>query len=451
MKRIGYVLLCAVALLVIFTIALAQLETKSAKYLLKVLTGEDVRGYYGTDVETAYAYSGGTLLFAVSASGEGGGPTRSGKVFFYDKVLADKPVLTITGPNEGEVFGWALSGGGDFNGDGKPDLAVGAPGQGVQPGVKGTTGKVYLYLGDSDFGKATPAVASSGEAGDGFGEAVCLKYDVNGDSLADLVVGAPRSAKGGATSGRAYVWFGKRSGELSKAPDVEIRLGTTNDLFGTAVAEGDVTGDGIADVIIGAPHANVGDQTPGLVYIFNGGKRITFGTATTILKGEGTSFQDEFGRSLAVVPDLNGDKIADLVIGAPQVVIGGKQMGRVYVFHGAAKMGPPAAQTFDGTSEAGKFGNKVFEIGDVNADGEGDWAVQAESESSARGVAHFYYGGWDKEFYRFTGENVGDRAGHSVAALGALEGKAPNKVIVGARWNHAGADYAGRAYILGFE
>jgi hypothetical protein len=449
MKRIGFVLFSAVALLAVFTLALAQLEGRSAKYLLRVINGTDIRGYYGTDVEAAYPYTGGSPLFAVSATGETDGPIRTGKVFLYDKLLADAPALTITGPSDGELFGWALSGGGDWNGDGIPDLAVGAPcGQGTG---KSPAGKVYLYLGGAEFGKAASAVLSAGESGDGFGEAVCLKDDINGDSLADLIIGAPRSAKAGATAGRAYVWFGRRSGGPGKMPDAEIRLGTTNDLFGTAIATGDVNGDGQADLLIGAPQHNVGDKLPGSVYVFLGGPKIGFATPSQVIDGEGTAFQDHFGKSLAVISDLNGDNVNDVVIGAPQAAQEGKQFGRVYIYAGGPKIGPKPAATFLGASEAGRFGNRVFSLGDLNRDGKGDWAAQAESESGSRGVVRFYYGGWDREFYKFTGEGVGDRLGGGLAVLGDLDGNGAKEAGIGARWNDAESENAGRLYLLSFE
>ncbi|RPH95111.1 hypothetical protein EHM69_05540 [candidate division KSB1 bacterium] len=449
MKRVGYVLLSAVALLVVLTLALAQLETRSAKNLLRVLTGEDVREYFGSACEAPLAYTGCAPWFAVSSTGETDGPIRTGRVAFYDNLLADAPVLSISAPAEGELFGWSLSGGGDWNGDGFPDLVVGAPaGQGTG---KSPAGKAYLYFGGADFGKSPPAMLSAGEAGDGFGEAINLKHDINGDSLADLIIGAPRSAKAGATSGRAYVWFGKRTGGPAKAPDAEIRLGTTNDLFGTAIATGDVTGDAQADLLIGAPQHNVGEKMPGSLFIFHGGKSLSLSAPSQTIHGEGTSFQDHFAWSLAIIPDINGDTIPEILAGAPRVAQGGKQLGRVYLYYGGAKLNPQPSTTFWGQAEAGAFGRQVYSLGDLNSDGKGDWAVQAESESGSRGVLHFYYGGWDKPFGHFTGENIGDRLGGSLAVLIGLDSGVP-KLLTGARWNDdSGSENAGRAYILQVE
>ena len=448
MKRIGYVLLATVGLLVAFTLSLAQLETRNAKFLLRVLTGSDVRGYFGSAIEGPYVWNGQTAMFAISQSGETDGPTRSGRVMFYDSVLADHPAMTISAPTEGELFGLAMSGGGDWNGDGNPDLAVGAPNS--QVATKGM-GRVYLYAGGADFGHSMTGSVSSGEDGDGFGEAVQLKDDINGDGLADLIVGAPRSEKAGATAGRAYIWFGKREGVPSGKADVEIPLGTTNDLFGTDIATGDLNGDGQADLAIGAPHHNLGDKIPGSVFVFFGGPSGTFTKASQVISGEATSFHDQFGKAVAIVRDATGDGTADLVIGAPQVVQDGKQLGKVYVYAGAAEISKTPTTTYWGTAEAGRFGDRVYALGDLNGDGKGDWAVQARDDAGSRGVLYLYYGGWDKEFHKFMGEMLADQLGNSAVVLGSTSGGPAGTIAVGARWNDSEAENAGRVYLLAIE
>ncbi|MBU0510064.1 FG-GAP repeat protein [bacterium] len=448
MKRVGIVLLTAVALLVVFTLALAQLEARSAKHLLRVLTGEDVRGYFGSALEGAYAFTGDKPLFAVSSTGEVQGPIRTGQVDFHDGLLAEKPVLTIRGVEEGDLFGWTLSGGGDWNGDGIPDLAVGAPNStaGGSP-----PGKVYVYLGGPEFGKSSAAIVTAGEKADGFGEAISLKHDINGDGLADLIVGAPRSHKAGATAGRAYVWYGKKEGSPAKEPDVEVKIGTTNDLFGTCIATGDLNGDGQADVAIGVPHDKLGGDWLGAVFVFHGGTGIDFKAPSQTVRGEGTAFQDQFGRSIAIVADQNGDGAAELAVGAPQVTVDGKQFGKVYLFYGGAKIASQANMTFAGPTEAGRFGQLVYDLGDINGDGKGDWAVHAEAETGGRGTIRLYYGGWEKEFYKFTGESVGDRLGNATISVGDFDANGSADILVGARWNDACGENAGRVYVLGIE
>lgn len=446
MKRIGYFLLAAVALLVIFTIAVAQLEARGARQLLRVFSGDEVRGYFGSAVAGS-AWTGEGTMIAVSATGEENGPVRRGKIMFFDSLLADKPSAVITGPEEGDLFGRTMSGGGDFNGDGFPDLAVGAP---YTPGgrEKSNPGVVYLYFGGSDFTDGPDAKLTAGEKGDGFGSTVDLTNDVNGDGLADLIVGAPLSEKSGSTAGRAYVWFGTGSEEIPDSPSAEVRLGTTNDLFGSSVSSGDLNGDGAADVVIGSPQHNLGGKIPGSVFVFFGGESVNFSKPSKVLNGESTSFQDQFGRSVAVIEDINGDGKSELLVGAPQVVYEDKQLGKVYLYYGDDDISSEPVQMMWGKVEAGRFGQTVHALGDVNRDGKGDWAVQAESESGARGVLYLFYGGWEREFQKFSGEQTGDRLGDCLSVLGDMDGNGSVEVIVGARWNDSDFENAGRAYIL---
>lgn len=447
MKRVGYILIGSVALLVVFTIALAQLEGKNAKNLLRVMTGEQARGYFGSAVDGGQMWNGTAKWFAVGQTGENNGPVRRGTVFFYDNLLADKPVLTIEGKEDGELFGSGMSSG-DFNGDGTPDLAIAAEG-GQGTGTK-PSGKVYLYLGGSGFGSAPAAVLSAGESKDSFGRSLDMTSDLNGDGKADLVVGAPHSAKAGATAGRVYIWYGK-SGAPSKSPDKDIPLGTMNDLFGTSVSTGDLNGDGTADLAIGAPHAGTEADYHGSVTIFWGGKDAKFSTPAQVFKGEKTSFQDQYGWAVKVVPDLNGDGKAELVVGAPQATQGSKQLGKVYVYHGAASLSSSPSATYWGNTEAGKFGQYVYSLGDVNGDKKGDWAVQADQAAGSRGIVYFYYGGWDKEFYSYTGEATADRLGGSLAGIGDMDGNGSTEILTGARWNDTENENAGRVYILSLQ
>ncbi len=448
MKRVALLFILACALVTRQSASWAQPVPRTAEDVLHTLTGKDVRGYYGSALVDAYPWTGQMPMLGVSQSGETDGPSRTGHVFFYDSLTAEQPRLVIDSPMDGEVFGWSMSGGGDMNGDGLPDLAVGAPND---PTPTTGMGRVYIYFGGPDFGKTVSGSVSSGEDGDGFGEAVNLRNDINGDGLADLIVGAPRSAKSGATSGRVYIWFGKREGSIGGKEDAQIPLGTTNDLFGTSLATGDLNGDGKADLVVGSPHHNVGEKIPGSVFIFRGGSTSKFTQAAQIISGEATQFHDQFGKSVAIVPDLNGDGIMDLIVGAPQVTVGGRQLGKAYLYHGGSPVAANPASTFLGAVEAGRFGDNVFSIGDVNGDGKGDFAVQARDDAQSRGVVYLYHGGTDYQFQKFAGEQVADQLGNSVCAMSGTAGNPSKSIAVGARWNDGGGENSGRVYVLRLE
>jgi hypothetical protein len=182
--------------------------------------------------------------------------------------LASDVHLRIDGAIGGGRAGAAVAGAGDVNGDGRGDVVVGAP----QETARGRSGSGSAYV---IFGTESPTTVDLAQvgargfridgaaAGDRLGTAVGGAGDVNGDGLADVVLGAPEAdARGRGGSGTAFVVFGRR--ETSGAVDLAALAGAgfridgaaALDNAGAAVAgAGDVNGDGRADVVVGAPQA----------------------------------------------------------------------------------------------------------------------------------------------------------------------------------------------------
>lgn len=170
-------------------------------------------------------------------------------------------LLTLEGEKTGDGFGTSVSGGHDANNDGIPDIAIGAPRVDISSvNAKGKAvllkdvGRAYLYSG-SGSGLIRPYDGAA--AGDGFGAVVALPGDLNGDTRADLVVSSPRAdrssinAKGKTVLlkdvGRVVGYSGANGAVLFN------RVGAVaKDGYGTALnAGGDINGDGVADIIIG--------------------------------------------------------------------------------------------------------------------------------------------------------------------------------------------------------
>jgi len=118
----------------------------------------------------------------------------------------------------GDAFGSALAGGGDWSGDGVPDIAVGAPGRRAVSGVG--SGAAYLFVlagvvpqGRADatlpLGGLVAAAAGGLSDGDNLGESVALIGDVDGDGVGDVVVGAPTDDDGGSSRGAIWIMFMK--------------------------------------------------------------------------------------------------------------------------------------------------------------------------------------------------------------------------------------------------
>lgn len=180
--------------------------------------------------------------------GARGASSFAGQAYVYtgsSSGISSSAVTTLSGA-AGASFGISVAGAGDVDADGYDDVIVGAS------GISSTDyGAAYVYAGGAG-GLATSASASlAGEAvGSGFGGAVAGAGDVNGDGYADVVVGAASYAS---SSGRAYVFTGGAGGVTSTADST--LSGSASARFGAAVGgAGDVDGDSYADVIVGAPY-----------------------------------------------------------------------------------------------------------------------------------------------------------------------------------------------------
>src|SRR5262249_54236580 len=153
-----------------------------------------------------------------------------------------------------------------------------------------------------------------------FGWAVSELRDVNGDGVTDLIVGEVNG--GSDTRGRVGATPG-RPHNLLWGP-----AGRAGDQNGYAVADaGDVNGDGIPDVISGAPGSG---NDPGRAYIYSGA------TGRTIARLHGHRAGEEFGAAVASAGDVNGDGVPDLLVGAPGSGAARPPARRAYVRSGRA-------------------------------------------------------------------------------------------------------------------
>ncbi len=312
---------------------------------------------------------------------------------YYGSTTGPSPLPAWTfEPNQtGAWFGYSVASAGDVNGDGYADIIVGAP---LYDDLVVDNGRAFVFLGSSTGLGLQPAwTAGINQANARFGSAVASAGDVNGDGIKDVIVGAPLYDNGqNADEGRAFVFLGSFAG-LSSTPDWSAGSGLFSSGYGTSVASaGDVNGDGFGDIIVGAPLYDFGGFfDEGRVFVY-------FGSASgpslnPSWTADGNKGVAHFGQSVAGAGDVNADGFADIVIGAPTY-----DTGRVFVFHGSAA-GPSLSPDFmakNGRTQA-DLGTSVAGVGDVNGDGFSDVAVGAPrigtSTNPAEGSVLVYYGG----------------------------------------------------------
>lgn len=260
--------------------------------------------------------------------------------------LEDADVSWV-GEDDFHYAGRGYSGLADVDGDGLPELAVGAPGD--DTGAS-SAGAVYLLRGATALA-GSPAVRSLDEADLKLigetetataGSAILDGGDVDGDGLPDLIISAPYDETAGNDAGVVYVMLG--DGTISGASGVEsladadlILLGASaNDHTGTGIAGlGDLDADGLADLAVSAPRQGTGTAYSGAVYVWRGGGALWGASllesedADLRLSGEGDD--TEAGITIAGGEDLNGDGGPDLVVGANGWSSGGQYAGATYV------------------------------------------------------------------------------------------------------------------------
>ena len=171
---------------------------------------------------------------------------------------------TLTANSFREGLGASVAPPGDFDGDGRRDLVVGAPRYGFEDSLE--IGRAYLYLEHNAAGhKLSPSshLQNGLPVDDNFGFAVAGAGDLNGDHVADVVVSSRNNESGTGSRGRVFFYLG--GGEL----DLVLNGQEAGEFFGYSLASvGDVNNDGYDEVIVGAPYNDVGGVNCGRVYVY---------------------------------------------------------------------------------------------------------------------------------------------------------------------------------------
>lgn len=296
-------------------------------------------GAYGVD-DTAIG-AGAAYIFYGSFNGD------------YDAVSAD---ATLLGVGSGDAAGWSVSITEDSTGDGAKDILIGAPHSGAFVSGGGT---VYILRNAGTGTQSLSAVGAqlNGEtAGENAGHSVA-SADLNLDGIPDYIIGAPIRSENN-HEGAVYIVYGPVSGMMSLGDSAGRWWGDfSNSRTGTSVAAGgDVNNDGYPDIAIGSPNRDSGTGAAHIVFGPAQESR-SLAAADVVLIGAQTGSNLGFSVSMG---DLNGDSMSEVIVGAPFEDSQLPLVGGVYVIEGGVSGTLSSADyRYIGTEEEAEFGASV--------------------------------------------------------------------------------------------
>jgi hypothetical protein len=253
---------------------------------------------------------------------------------------------SFLGETPGDGSGKAVAGAGDVNGDGFDDILIGATGR------SSSRGETYLILGKTsgwvmDTNLASADASFVGENfSDASGVSVSSAGDVDGDSFDDILIGADENDDGGDRAGKAYLVLGKSSGWSRDSPlsaaDASFIAEDAGDHAGGAVASaGDVDGDGLDELLIGADWRS---QWQGETYLIRG-RETGWGPDTNLATADASFVGEDpydYAGFILASGDIDGDMRSDLLISAAYDSDGGSYAGQTYLILSRASAPIPA-------------------------------------------------------------------------------------------------------------
>ncbi len=353
---------------------------------------------------------------------------------------------------------------GDLDGDGLADLALGAH---LHDGGDNNSGAVWIaHAGGYGelFLDEVGVLFEGTDASDNAGAAVAVIGDQDGDGSGEVLVGAPESDLSGTASGVVYLLMGPATAGASlAAADALLTAEDGGDELGTAVADaGDVDGDGVRDLLLGAPYEASAHSQGGAGYLLLGPVTGDLDLSLADGKFRAEDSADHLGSAVAGVGDLDADGYDDLLLGAPDEDTAGSAAGAAYVVLGAPtstwnqlslRMSSADAKLVGDESQAGA-GAALHGPGDLDGDGYAEVLIGAWDADTDTGRLHLVHGPLTGSFdlgadstATWAGSRTDERLGFALAT-GDLDADGLPDLVAGAPERDATASDSGAAWLL---
>ncbi len=384
----------------------------------------------------------------------------------------------IPGLEQDSRLGDAVGSAGDVNGDGIADIIIGAKDADVNG--NNSAGKIYVIFGkNGDFSSSFNLANLDGSNGfvlngidedDIAGISVSNAGDINNDGVEDLIIGARGGdVNGNSNAGESYVVFGQNSAfnaslnlaDLDGSNGFVLNGVASGDFSGTSVSSaGDVNGDGIDDLIIGANFANSNAGESYVVFGQDSGFNASFNLAD--LDGSngfvinGTSSGDFSGTSVSSAGDINGDGFGDLIVGATNANVNDREnAGQAYVILGTdaefnssfdlSTLNGQNGFVINGANAGNSLGTSVSSAGDFNGDRLEDILISEVGANEETGTSYVLFGSTEQfdaivdldelesnQGFTIEGIETGDRSGNSVSGAGDVNDDGFDDLLIGA-------------------